>query len=286
MDARVDPVARCAMPPPDRSYATSARSLTIGDDRIELLPAAPYDVGYTPQAPVIGFAFETQAGIHAFASDRASPFRTRPNSLAYVPAGCDIVSRSRSGGEYLAIRRVSAAPSDAWAERRFNDRVDPAAIAAARALRRLILMDAAADPLEIERELARLQAAATRLLTGTMTDHRAARWITPRRLILIEDLVEARLENGLSVREMAASLGLSAGFFNRAFKAAVGMTPHDYVIDRRVARARRLLLTTSAGLADIAIACGFASHAHMTIQLRRRLGLTPSALRVRTYSRS
>lgn len=264
---------------PDQPEAAAPRSLTIGEDWIELLPAAPYDVGYTPQTPVIGFAFETQAGIHAFASDRAAPFRTRPNSLAYVPAGCDVRSCSPGGGEYLAIRRTAAGRADAWPERRFNDHVDPGAVAAAHALRRLVLSGAAADPLEIERELARLQAAVARRLTGARIGARAARWITPRRLSLIEDLIEARLEGGLSVPDMAASLGLSAGFFNRAFKAAVGTTPHDYVLDRRVARARRLLLTTSAGLAEIAIACGFASHAHMTAQLRNRLGLTPSRLR-------
>ncbi|HEV2674701.1 MAG TPA: AraC family transcriptional regulator [Aliidongia sp.] len=266
------------MPPPIEMSAPSrtpqVRILTIGADRVELLPAAPYDVAYTPQTPVIGFAFETQTGAHAFASDRMSPFRTRPNSLAYVPAGCEVASRSRAGGEYLAIRHLSGADPP----RRFNDHIDPAAVAAAYALRRLILMGQAADPLEIERELARLHEVVSGILTRPGSGARAAGWITPRRLRLVEDLVEARLDGSLPVHEMAASLGLSPGFFNRAFKAAVGKTPHDYVIDRRVARARKLL-DTSAGLAEIAAACGFASHAHMTTQLRRRLGVPPRALR-------
>ena len=65
----------------------AARLVVIGDDTVELLPHTPYEVRYTPDTAVMGFAFETQAGTHAFASDRQTAFRTRPNSLAYIPAG-------------------------------------------------------------------------------------------------------------------------------------------------------------------------------------------------------
>jgi len=71
--------------------------------RIELLPAAAYEAAYTPEAPVIGFAFEAQAGTHAFASDRKRPFQAKPNHLSFVPAGCDVYSQSAQGGEYLRI---------------------------------------------------------------------------------------------------------------------------------------------------------------------------------------
>ena len=68
---------------------------------IELLPAAAYEAAYTPGAPVIGFAFEAQAGTHAFASDRKRPFQAKPNHLSFVPARCDVYSCS-------AQRRVSS----------------------------------------------------------------------------------------------------------------------------------------------------------------------------------
>jgi AraC family transcriptional regulator len=84
------------------------------------------------------------------------------------------------------------------------------------------------------------------------------------------------------VQDLADALGLSAGFFCRAFSAAVGKAPHDYVIDRRVARARRLLLDPELDLSAIAQASGFASHAHMTATFRKRLGVAPSELR-RTF---
>ena len=102
--------------------------------------------------------------------------------------------------------------------------------------------------------------------------------MTARRLRAIDELIEARLETRLTVGQLAGWLGLSRGFFTRAFKAAVGKAPHDYVIDRRLSRARELLRTTDRDLADIATACGFSSHAHMTAQFHRRLGAAPRHL--------
>jgi AraC family transcriptional regulator len=103
--------------------------------------------------------------------------------------------------------------------------------------------------------------------------------MTPRRLKLIDDLIEARLDTKLTVQELAGALRLSAGFFCRAFRAAVGKAPHDYIIDRRISRARALLQATALDLKAIAHASGFASHAHMTSTFRTRLGVTPSAFR-------
>ena len=103
--------------------------------------------------------------------------------------------------------------------------------------------------------------------------------MTPRRLKLVDELIEARLDAKLTVGELAAALRLSTGFFCRAFKASVGKAPHDYIIDLRVSRARALLQSTPLDLSAIAHASGFASHAHMTATFRNRLGVTPSALR-------
>jgi AraC family transcriptional regulator len=70
--------------------ATSRRCAVVGSWTAELLPRKPYRVAYRPEVPVVGFAFDGQTGVHAFGSDRKTDFRTRPNSLAFVPAGCDV----------------------------------------------------------------------------------------------------------------------------------------------------------------------------------------------------
>ncbi len=256
-------------------------SITIGEAHAALLSRGPYEARYTPRTAVIGFAFETQTGMHAFASDREASFRTRPNSLAYVPAGCDVMSRSAGGGEYLTVQLDAGNTLAPSAERRFSDHIDPAAITAAQNLRRMFLVRPSADLLLLETEIAKLRDAARRVFEGHALHAPAARWMTARRLRLVDELIEAKLESNLTVGELAATLALSSGFFRRAFKAATGKAPHDYIIDRRLSRARELLRTSGCGLAEIAAACGFASHAHMTALFRQRLGATPTSLRER-----
>ena len=245
----------------------------------ELLPRSPYRAAYTPDVPVVGFAFEGQIGVHAFASDRKVAFRARPNGLAYVPAGCDVYSQSRHGGEYL---KVSFEPrhDEAWpGSRRFSDVIDPIAIDAAQRLRRLLLAGDRIEQPQCERFVHALRERAVCVLSGTSVEPAARSWMTPRRLKLVDDLIEARLDARLTVQDLAGALQLSAGFFCRAFSAAVGKPPHDHIIDRRVSRARALLRDAALDLGAIAQASGFASHAHMTATFRKRLGVTPSELR-------
>jgi AraC family transcriptional regulator len=266
-----------------RAIADSAEDQTAasmgGSWRAELLPRHAYQAAYTPNAPIIGFAFDGQAGIHAFASDRRVRFRTKPNSLAYVPPGCDVYSQSDQGGEYLKIT-FEREHGEPWPwSRRFSDVIDAAAIDAAQRLRRQLLANSRIDKLQCERFVHALKERTIWALSGISIAPAARSWMTPRRLRLVDELIEARLDAKLTVRELAAALRLSTGFFCRAFKASVGKAPHDYIIDRRVSRARVLLQSTPLDLSAIAHASGFASHAHMSTTFRNRLGVTPSALR-------
>jgi AraC family transcriptional regulator len=254
------------------------RRAMTGGFRLELLPRGPYEAAYTPQYGAIGFAFERQSGVHAFASDRRTPFRTRPNSLAFVPAGCDVYSHSAEGGEYLTLTELAETEPSPPRERRFNDILDGPALLAAENLRRLLLAGASQDDLLLEHHARTLQERAAHIV-GTPAQQRAWDWMTPRRLRQIDELIEARLDGALTVRDLADQLGLSAGFFTRAFKAATGKPPHAYIIDRRISRARALLRSAPSDLSRIAYACGFSSHAHMTSAFRARLGVTPARLR-------
>jgi AraC family transcriptional regulator len=245
---------------------------------VELLPQNGYEARYTAAAPVIGFAFDSQVGIHAFGTDRRTGYRAKPNGLAFVPSGCDVYSSSESGGEYLKIA-IGPGTETPWVwTQRFSDAVDPSAIKAAQALRRLLLSGEAIDPLSCERLVHALEARATAMLS--LKPGRAAAWMTPQRLRRIDELIEARLDARLTVQDLAEALGLSAGFFARAFKRATGQAPHDYIIERRIARARWLLRDRGLGLAAVALAAGFASHAHMTATFRTRLGIPPQSLRI------
>jgi AraC family transcriptional regulator len=245
--------------------------------RIELLPAAAYEAAYTPGAPVIGFAFEAQAGTHAFASDRKRPFLAKPNHLSYVPAGCDVYSQSARGGEYLRIV-LEGGTVDDRCNRRFSNIVDARAIPIAEQLRR-VLLAGRRDDLLFDSLVSALSDRVTGILAGGFAQNRKAGWMTPHRLRLTFEQIEEQLATKLTVHNLATSLGLSAGFFSRAFREAVGKAPHEYIMDRRVACARRLLGWNARDLAAVAQAAGFSSHAHMASVFRKRLGTTPSIIR-------
>lgn len=248
-----------------------------GVARIELLAAAPYEAAYTPDAPVIGFAFDAQAGVHSFASDRRRPFQATPNHVSFVPAGCDVYSRSERGGEYLRVVLEHGVADRRWRER-FSNIVDAGSIPIAERLRHLILAGAH-DELQFAGLVDALADRVSVILTGEFPKDRKAGWMTPYRLRLTLEQIEDKLASKLRVSGLAASLGLSAGFFSRAFREAVGKSPHNYILDRRVAHARQLLRSGPGELAAIAQASGFSSHAHMTSVFRNRLGMTPSQLR-------
>ncbi len=70
------------------------RRIEAGPWAIELLPGCAYATRYVATQSAIGFAFDSQRGLHAIGSDRVQPFEAIPNGLAFVPAECDVFSES------------------------------------------------------------------------------------------------------------------------------------------------------------------------------------------------
>ncbi|WP_298336568.1 AraC family transcriptional regulator [uncultured Erythrobacter sp.] len=92
-------------------------------------------------------------------------------------------------------------------------------------------------------------------------------------------LIEDRLGEGLSLPEIAGEVGVSPFHFARRFKAQTGDTPHGYIMERRLARAKEALHHSRDPIADIAYACGFSSQQHMTTAFSKNLGVTPARYR-------
>ncbi|MGE0724194.1 MAG: helix-turn-helix transcriptional regulator [Alphaproteobacteria bacterium] len=97
----------------------------------------------------------------------------------------------------------------------------------------------------------------------------------------VERQIEDRLGETLRVEELAVSVRLSASYFSRAFKATFGQSFSQYVIRRRIERARAMLLATDEPIAHIALACGLADQSHFTRLFHRLVGTPPHAWRRR-----
>jgi AraC family transcriptional regulator len=95
----------------------------------------------------------------------------------------------------------------------------------------------------------------------------------------IKSFIDARLDRRLSRADLARAAGYDAREFSIAFRNTFGMTPMQYVIERRLDRACLLFASTAHDLADIAIGAGFSSQSHLTSTLKKRRGITPLRLR-------
>lgn len=88
-------------------------------------------------------------------------------------------------------------------------------------------------------------------------------------------LVDAELGEGLTVERMADAAGLSAAHFARAFSRSLGVAPHQYVLRRRLERARQALEARDADILNVARRLGFSDQAHLTRLFKREFGVTP-----------
>ncbi len=101
-----------------------------------------------------------------------------------------------------------------------------------------------------------------------------------RRLTRVRDYIHANLEGGnLTIARLAKVAALSQFHFARAFKAAVGNSPHQYVSAHRLERAKELLTRGDQSLLGIAVALNFSSQANFTRAFRKGTGMTPGQYR-------
>lgn len=99
--------------------------------------------------------------------------------------------------------------------------------------------------------------------------------LSPHKLRLVTDYISNHLDHELSLNELAAIAQLSQYHFCRAFKQATGLSPHQYLIQQRVERAKQLLQSDGMTIGAVAIACGFSHQSHLHRHFKRLTGVTP-----------
>ncbi|HEY2454542.1 MAG TPA: AraC family transcriptional regulator [Scandinavium sp.] len=132
-----------------------------------------------------------------------------------------------------------------------------------------------------------LSSATTLLLTHLIQHYTNVQWqlpkvtggLAPFVLRNVLALIESRLAEPLTLADLAQEAALSEYHFARMFTLSMKMAPHQYVMQRRMARAQELVRHTALPLTDIALACGFSSASHFSNRFKSTLGMTPSQLR-------
>ncbi len=105
------------------------------------------------------------------------------------------------------------------------------------------------------------------------------RSLTHTQLQQVSEYINTHLDRDLSLVQIARVINISPTYFASLFKQATGISPHQYVIQQRVERAKLMLSRTNLTIADIALKVGFSSQSHLTQQFKRITGMTPKQVR-------
>jgi len=127
------------------------------------------------------------------------------------------------------------------------------------------------------------QALASSLVDGYAVRPLSARkhrgGLGPARLRKIREFVHAKIEDELTLHEMAQAVGLSTAHFAQMFRKSTAETPHHFVLRQRVERAKEMLRTAEGRILDIAIACGFKTQQHFARVFRKFCDASPTEYR-------
>jgi AraC-like DNA-binding protein len=120
----------------------------------------------------------------------------------------------------------------------------------------------------------------TRAMSGERTAKKSQCGKVQKRLLQrVLDRIRADLTADLDLPTLAAESGYSRSHFVRTFRAVMECSPHQWLIMLRVEQSKALLRQNSSSLIDIALDCGFSSHAHLSNTFRQLVGVTPSEYR-------
>ncbi|MGQ0620326.1 MAG: helix-turn-helix domain-containing protein [Panacagrimonas sp.] len=214
--------------------------------------------------------------------------RTHPGLITIIPPatpiGWDIRGEVHSRSIHLGSRFFSGSDCDVPSTPRLRFRCgvqDPVLTSTIQALE---------QELRAPRELGTLYADAVSdfMALHLLRDSGGAAVIIPQRrgalsqraLQRVRERIEASIEHGISLQALADETALSRTYFSAAFRESTGVSPHRYLTQRRLARARDLLRSTALSLTEVALRCGFSSQAHFTQYFHRESGVTPLQFRL------
>jgi AraC family transcriptional regulator len=260
---------------------------SVGDIGYCIAGASPYALEFNNDDDVICLLLGDILSATKFEDDPERPLRFAGHTSAFHPRGGNVRVRADE------VRRGFIAFSYGRKfEEAFDDiDLEPARRAGSRNNIRKASIDALAkytlgrlsspEPLSSFE----MQSLASLLYLETIRalDLRTARphGLSDAEFAAIRDYIDAELANEMTCARLASVAGVPLRVVFDGMRQRTGMSPHRFVLEKRIERAGSLLSSTRLSIAEIALACGFSSQAHMTSTLSKRLGITPRKLRLR-----
>lgn len=104
--------------------------------------------------------------------------------------------------------------------------------------------------------------------------------LSTTRLRQATEYIHEYAEQNPSLTEIAQQVSLSPYHFSRLFKLSTGLSPHQYLINCRITKAKQLLKTTALSISEIAMQAGFTDQSHLARHFKRQFGVPPSQFRI------
>lgn len=253
-----------------------------------LCPAITYELHYQLPVYVVVHMFNSARGRYGAGDGPMVEVATEAHRTGLVPPGMAMRIIQDTPLEYLVIRvaperfnRIAGSTAKGWSGlQEVFKTVDPALTALCTEMRRCMI----AEPLGMGDYLDALtDALATRLVSAHLAERsdnpEGPEMLSPAMARRLAQVVEDRLDGPIRVSDLAEEAGLSRAHFSRAFTRSFAAPPRDYILSRRIARARTMLTDTDLSASQIAMRCGFANPSHLTTSFRQEIGLTPTAYR-------
>ena len=270
------------------------KGLSIVGVNLDLISPESDDWEFTVQLPhdLLLVSFTRFRSRFSMQSEHLAWVEIPPLNWSFHPAGTTITETDLSHtGDCLMIEltqglflpAIAATMPETFVAKSLVGHRDDRITWLANELRRCLLADQSQTEIErsfIEALISGLRAAvASHLAEACSPEATTPSGLPPATIARLTEYIEDRLDQRLTLSELSAVVGFSAWHFARAFKAATGQSPHQYVLDCRIAQARKLLAVVDLPLAEVARVCGFASQSHMTGVFRQKLGVTPGRYR-------
>jgi AraC-like DNA-binding protein len=137
-----------------------------------------------------------------------------------------------------------------------------------------------ANPLFVDHVLLAVGAHIAQTYGGMRPVSRPARGgLAPWQERRAKEFLRASIKRGVALKEVARECGLSVGHFSHAFRRTLGVAPHKWLIEQRVALSKEKLRDGRSSLSDVAAECGFSDQSHLARHFQRIVGVTPGAWR-------
>ena len=226
----------------------------------------------------------------SFASDRMQKFDAQTGMLVISPANVESKAVWRTKRENISIALHPESLIDLAASEVDRgcvdlrpipfETVDQSALYLARMLKAELSERESANELYVDSLITLLGIHLLRNYTEPLRPLAPSKGSLPKyKAKKIRDYLHANFRGKLSIAELSAMAGISPGHFIKAFTRTFGATPHQYLINLRIAAAERLLSESDLSISEIAYASGFSSQSHLTTAMRKHKGTTPARIR-------